>query len=56
MVDESELARERILEEPIEGDLVRVTFADGTVVAGGRVIKAGPEAIVEGDKLLGWKR
>jgi hypothetical protein len=35
-------------------DAVKVTFPDGTIMVGDKVIVAGRDAIVEGDRFIGW--
>ena len=35
-------------------DAVKITFPDGTVIVGDKVVVAGHDAIVDGDKFVGW--
>jgi hypothetical protein len=35
-------------------DVVKITFPDGTVMVGNKVVVAGRDAIVDGDEFIGW--
>lgn len=49
---QSRHAVERIMNEIGGG---RLKFEDGTVSVNGRVVKAGPRAIVVNGRLMGWR-
>jgi translation initiation factor 6 (eIF-6) len=51
---ESEHARERIGNEVTSG--AEVGYQDGTITDGDKVVKAGPLAIVENGKLIGFRK
>lgn len=51
--EERAAARERLSSEETTGAYLE--FRDGTIIDAGKVVKAGPDAIVENGKLIGWR-